>query len=309
MDRRTFIKTSLIGSGAFMLGLQGCSDSAPDGITSSKPHLQGTKKLFLNLGTCSQLLFYILNREFGFPMRTEERASDLLAGGVLQKGHQCGMLWGASLAAGAEAFRRNDDLGLATGKAITTSQHLIESFSNRARSVNCRGITNCDFSSKLSMGTYLLTGRFLNCFFLAEDWAPEAIQSATIGLSQDKTDVLRPPISCASEVVKRMGASDEEMAMVAGFAGGLGLSGNGCGALSAAVWMNTLSWCRKHPEKSPPFFNNSYTKNILEAFNDATDSRMLCNQISGQNFRTIDDHTEFMKNGGCDKLVNALARS
>ena len=29
------------------------------------------------------------------------------------------------------------------------------------------------------------------------------------------------------EVAKKMGASDEQMIMVAGFAGGLGLSGNG----------------------------------------------------------------------------------
>jgi len=42
-------------------------------------------------------------------------------------------------------------------------------------------------------------------------------------------------MSCASEVVRRMGGRDEERVMVSGFAGGLGLSGNGRGALSAAI--------------------------------------------------------------------------
>ena len=42
-----------------------------------------------------------------------------------------------------------------------------------------------------------------------------------------------------------MGGSEEEIAMVAGFAGGLGLSGNGCGALSAAIWKTILELVRK----------------------------------------------------------------
>ena len=63
------------------------------------------KKVFRKLGTCSRTFFYILNREFGHPRELEERASDVLAGGIMQKGHQCGMLWGASLAIGAEAYR------------------------------------------------------------------------------------------------------------------------------------------------------------------------------------------------------------
>ena len=146
-----------------------------------------------------------------------------------------------------------------------------------------------------------------SCFKLAEKWAPEAIQSATEGLSHEQTDLPQLPISCASEVAKKMGASDEEMVMVAGFAGGLGLSGNACGALSAAIWMNTLAWCRKETGKSA--YPNPNATNTLKAFYDATDSKILCHKISGQCFKTIDDHTEFIKNGGCKKLINVLARS
>ncbi|MFC1729159.1 C-GCAxxG-C-C family (seleno)protein [candidate division KSB1 bacterium] len=169
-------------------------------------------------------------------------------------------------------------------------------------------ITNCDWSSKISMAKYFFSGRFLYCFKLAEKWAPEAIQSATEGLSREQTDLPQLPISCASEVAKKMGASDEEMVIAAGFAGGLGLSGNACGALSAAIWMNTLAWCRKVGVKKSAM-SNPNAKQTLEAFYGATENEILCHKITGQSFKTIADHTDFIKNGGCDKLINVLARS
>ena len=275
--------------------------------SNKKPALKNTKRLFLKLGTCSRTFFHILDREFGYPLETEERAADPLAGGIMQQGHQCGMLWGAALAVGAESFRRSDDRGKAIGIAITATQHLMESFLKMAKSVDCRDITNADFSSKLSMAKYFFSGKFISCFKLAEKWAPEAVRSATEGLSHEQTDLPQPPISCASEVAGKMGASDEEMVMVAGFAGGLGLSGNACGALSAAIWMNTLAFCRKQPGKSA--YKNPNAKIILKAFDGATDNKILCHEISGQWFKTIADHTEFIKNGGCDKLIDVLAQS
>ncbi len=274
-------------------------------MNDSKTNQPGVKRLFLKLGTCSRLFFYILNHEFGYPIETEERAADPLCGGLMQKGHQCGMLWGAALAVGAESFRRRDDRGQATGIAITATQHLMESFLNRTKSIDCLDITGCDFSSKISIAKYFFSGRFISCYTLAEKWAPEAIQSATEGLSHPQTDLPQLPISCASEVAKKMGASDEEMVMVAGFAGGLGLSGKACGALSAAIWMNTLAWCKKHTKSA---YSNPNATNTLKTFYGATDSKILCHKISGQRFKTIDNHTEFIKNGGCDKLINVLAQ-
>ena len=278
-------------------------------MNNSTTTLRDTKKLFLKKGSCSQALFYILNREFGHTRETAERASDTLAGGIVLEGHQCGLLWGATLGLGAESFRRYDDRGQAIAIAITASQRLVESFSRRAGSVNCLGITNCDWSSKLSMAKYFFSGRVFRCFSLADKWAPEAIQSAIDGLELVSTHLPRPPMNCAIEVARKKGASDEEMGMVAGFAGGLGLSGNACGALAAAIWMNTLSWCKDHPGKAAQFFNNPEAKRPFEAFHSVTGSEILCHEVSGQRFETIDEHTEFLRSGGCDKLIDVLARS
>lgn len=268
------------------------------------------KSVFMKKGTCSNTLFYILNRESGHLKENEERAADPLAGGLMQTGHQCGMLWGSTLAVGAEAFRRqgkNRDQAIAA--AITATQHLVEAFSKTARSVDCRDITGCDFNSKLGLWKAFFFGRFIRCFALVDKWALKAIQAEAEGLSLAQTVLPEQPISCASEVAQRMGASDEEMVMVAGFAGGIGLSGNACGALAAAIWMNTLVWCKKHPGKTPPYFNNPNTKNILKEFYGATDAKILCHEITGKYFKTIGEHAEFIKNNGCDKLLQVLART
>ena len=265
------------------------------------------KKVFRKLGTCSRTFFHILNREFGHPREQEECAADSLAGGIMQKGHQCGMLWGASLAVGAEAYRQCNNQNQAICVAINATQSIMESFSKREHTINCSDITKCDFSSKLSFAKYFLSGRFLHCFDLAEKWAPEAVQSAIEGLSLKETIMSKDCVSCATEVVKKMGASDEEMIMVAGFAGGLGLSGSGCGALSAAIWMKSLEWCRQEKKKSS--FKNPNSKKVLETFYLTTDSRILCSDISGAHFMNLDDHTSFIKKGGCTELINTLAES
>ena len=275
-------------------------------IKSKKIQLK-TKRVFLKKGTCSRTFFYILDREFGYPLEDEERAIDPLAGGILQQGYQCGMLWGTSMAVGAESLRRNGNRNQAIGITIKATQHIMASFLNRAKSIECNDITNCNFSNKLSFAKYFFSGKFLYCFKLAGKWAPEAIKAATDGLSLEQNDLRQQPISCASEVARKMGADDAEMVMVAGFAGGLGLSGNGCGALAAAVWMNTLEWNRKQTGKSVS--NNPNTEKMLKAFYEETDYEMKCKTICGERFKTIDDHTDFIKNGGCKKLINILAEN
>ncbi|MBD3169787.1 MAG: hypothetical protein GF307_09920 [candidate division Zixibacteria bacterium] len=225
----------------------------------------------------------------------------------MQTGYQCGMLWGSSLAVGTESFRRYGNSGQAIVSAIEGTQHIMESFVNRTGSADCCDVTGCDFKSKFSIVKYMITGKFLSCFRLAGKWAPEAIQSARDGLSREQSGLPEKPSSCASKVIRNMGASDEEIIMVSGFAGGLGLSGNGCGALGAAVWYRTLKMAREQ-DKPKSLMSNPLTRKMLENFYAATGYEMLCHEITGKRFNTVDEHTEFINNGGCEKLINALAQ-
>ncbi|MEA3462769.1 MAG: C-GCAxxG-C-C family (seleno)protein, partial [Bacteroidota bacterium] len=263
------------------------------------------KRTFLKKGTCSRTFFYILDREFGHPLDEEEKAIDPLAGGILQQGYQCGMLWGASMALGAEAFRRKEDQTQVTALTILATQHVMKSFEGRTSSIECEDITQCDFTNKKSFLKYMLSGKFVGCFILAGKWAPEALEAAKEGLKLDQADLPQQSLSCASEVVRKMGASEEEASLVAGFAGGLGLSGSGCGALAAAVWMNALIHNRKQTGKSANY--DPSTDLTLNAFYEETDYEMQCDKICGQRFETIEEHTEFLKNGGCKKLIEVLA--
>lgn len=270
------------------------------------------RKTFWKCGACSHAMFHLLNHEFENHKEEEEKASDLLAGGIAQKGHQCGMLWGAALAVGAESYRKYSDKSEANASAITASQYLVKSFVKRTKSADCRDISRVDWESRFNLTIYMVKTImqgfiFSPCFNLIVKWTPEAIQAANQGLSV-KPAHAQPCLSCASEVVKKMGASDEEAVMVAGFAGGLGLSGDACGALSAVIWYKMLDWGKKNPGKSPSFFNNPDVKMILRAFYIQTDSEMLCSRICGKRFNSIDEHSEYVRSGGCGKLIDSLAK-
>ena len=102
------------------------------------------KRTFLSKGACSNTFFYILNNEFGYPKAMEERALDPLAGGIVQMGYQCGMLWGASMAVGAESYRRNDNKCEATAMAIIATQHVMESYKNLTGTCDCADVTDTD---------------------------------------------------------------------------------------------------------------------------------------------------------------------
>jgi hypothetical protein len=217
------------------------------------------------------------------------------------------------LAVGAESYRKNKDKDLAIAVSVTATQHLVESFEKRSNTVKCKEILGYSLSNVLGIVRLMVTATVKGmenskCMNLAQDWAPEAIRSGKEGL-EEQIELTQKPISCASEVVRRMGGSSEEQLMVSGFAGGLGLSGHACGALSAAIWMKTLKWCRENPGKLPSYFKNKETEKVLDRFKELNGSEMSCHKITGQHFETINEHSEYINKGGCEELMDALANS
>lgn len=271
------------------------------------------RKTFWKCGACSHAMYHLLNDEFDNVKPKEESASDLLAGGIAQKGEQCGMLWGGSLAIGTEAYRKFDDKNMAIAATINASKLLVESFQKRTRTVNCRDIAKVDWESKFDFAIYMLKTIahgfvYSPCFNLIVKWTPEAVEAANKGLSENIV-FNNPCVSCSTELVKKMGGTVEESVMVAGFAAGIGLSGNACGALGAAIWYKMLELGKKTPEVAQKFMDNPDAKKVLRAFYMQTDSEMLCKNICKRTFNSIDEHSEYIKNGGCSELIEALAKS
>ncbi|NER15733.1 C-GCAxxG-C-C family protein [Spongiivirga citrea] len=271
------------------------------------------KEIFKKCGTCSRTFAHILNREFDEVQINEEIALNPLAGGIMNQGHQCGMLWGSSLAIGAAAFRKFEDSEKAMYVAIKATQNIIQSFVETSGATNCKDLIGYDLTSVLGMAKFMIKTTLKGmkntyCFNLAEEWAPKAIEVAENALSQGNDNTISPVNSCASQVVRKMGGNDEQCTTVAGFAGGLGLTGNACGALSAAIWMKMLDWCKANPEKKPPFFNNPTAKKILKRFKETTGNIMLCSEICGRKFKSVEDHTEYLNEGGCKELIDKLSK-
>lgn len=276
------------------------------------PQSSDTKQVFKQCGACSHTFAHILNREFEHPNEMAELALNPLAGGIMNQGHQCGMIWGAALAVGAQAFRKYENEDLATAVAVTAAQHIVDSYEKRSDTINCKEILGYSLSNVFGLVRLMLTTTLkgmdnTKCFNLAEAWAPEAIEAGKEGLKADHVELTQKPISCASEVVRKMGGTEKEAMMVAGFAGGLGLSGGACGALSAAIWMKTLKWCRENPGKLPPYFNFKTGKRILDKFQEITGSEMNCKQITGEHFESINEHSEYIHQGGCKELIESLS--
>jgi hypothetical protein len=93
--------------------------------------------------------------------------------------------------------------------------------------------------------------------------------------------------------------------MAAGLAGGMGLSGNACGALGAAVWMISLKRL-KDGEKGASF-QDKELEGLIQNFYEKTDFEMECKVITGREFKSLDEHTEYIQSGGCRELIDILA--
>jgi hypothetical protein len=240
-------------------------------------------------------------------MQNEERASMPLAGGIMQCGYQCGMVWGAALAAGAQAYRRFGPGPQAEAQAIIAAQGLVAAFRAGNHHVDCVELTGINASSSImQMVTYfLLKGGVVRCFRMAADYAPVAFQAVDAALSAGPIDVPEGPVSCAAELARRMGASDVHAATAAGLAGGIGLSGGGCGALGAAIWLLAMNFSKegggqigyKHPQALA----------VVDRLMECTDANVACAQIVGRRFESVQDHADYVRDGGCAEVIEALA--
>jgi len=266
-----------------------------------------TKKIFLKKGTCSHAFYYLLNRESGFDQKEYLIASDVLAGGILRQGYQCGMAWGSSLAVGSMVSLQKEQFSDPVAAVIEGSRKLLDSFYKQKNTYDCADITDTDWNSKLSMAKYALTGKFMTCFSLFEDWAPEAIEifqiiQKTAGVEDKKSN--GKTMCCASEVIKRMGGSEKEALIVAGFSGGIGLSGGGCGALAAGVWYKSLQVYSSNG--NAPGLRNPEADKVLNRFLKQSDYQFNCSEITGRKFNDVSDHSNFVQSGGCRKLIESI---
>jgi hypothetical protein len=225
----------------------------------------------------------------------------------MQHGYQCGMIWGATLAAGAQAYRLLGPGPQAETKAIIAAQRLVESFRARNNNINCLEITNIDKSSStMQMIMYfLIKGGTIGCFRMAARYAPEAFSEINTALSETHIEAPSSPVSCSAMLAQKMGVSDMHTVMAAGFAGGIGLCGGACGALGAAIWIIGMNSLKEGVGKLD--FKNPRAIDAIDRFMKCTDYEFECSEIVGRRFENIGDHAGYLRDGGCSEIIEVLA--
>ena len=264
-----------------------------------------TVRTFLKVGTCSEALCNVLNRAFNDPLPHEEHAAMPLAGGIMQHGYQCGLLWGAALAAGAQAYRLHGPGPQAETVAIVAAQRLVDSFRSRNIHINCLELTDTQWQEAMQVVRYFIKGGTIRCLRMAGRYSVAAFTELNTVLSEKPLEPPSGPVSCAAVVAKKMGVSDLHAVMAAGFAGGIGLCGGACGALGAAIWARGINSSKDATEKLA--FHNPKAEGVVERFLKCTDYSFECSEIVGRKFEDVHDHAEYVRNGGCSELIDELA--
>jgi len=240
-------------------------------------------------------------------MPSEELAIGPMAGGILQNGYQCGMIWGSVLAAGRQAYVRLGATPEAEALAVKAAGRLVDSFRNRYKFINCVEITQLDKSSSaLQMLTFfLLKGGAIGCFRKSAQFAKVALGEIEAAMAEPSNGTAPQPASCAAELARKMGASEMHCVMAAGLAGGIGLSGGACGALGAAIWIVGLQ--KSQSEKADFDLKQPHLTRVVDRFLKASEYRFECSEIVGRKFEDLNDHSGYLRGGGCAALLETLS--
>ena len=109
-------------------------------------------------------------------------------------------------------------------------------------------------------------------------------------------------------LAEQMGASEKHQTMASGLAGGIGLSGEACGALGTAVWIMAMKMKAKEPELDLWKDENFGAKfeAMVETFLEASDYEFECATIVGRKFEDVGDHADHVRTGGCSNILEAL---
>lgn len=222
-------------------------------------------------------------------------------------GHQCGMVWGATLAAGAQAYRLFGTGSQAEAKAMIAAQRVIESFRAQNKSADCREITGIDMSSvtaRMILRFLARTAPTGSCFGMAARYAPAAFSEINAALSEKHVEAPPAPVSCSAVLAQELGVSDMHIVMAAGLAGGIGLSGGACGALGAAIW---IIGTRIIENGGTVSFRSPHASDPIARFKEYTGNEFECSRIVGRKFESIGDHAGYLRDGGCSQIIKLLA--
>ncbi|MBW1757442.1 MAG: C_GCAxxG_C_C family protein [Deltaproteobacteria bacterium] len=282
------------------------------------------KEWFLRCTSCSEASFTTHNRCAGVEAPLEEQASHLLSGGMMHQGNACGLLSGAILSAGLQAAQRFDDDATRSAATLHAAVRLADAYPETSGAINCREITGQSLITLREKVQYLREGKGRDCGRLLMKWANRTDTLIDEALTEFEGRDPNPSCTnCSVETFKRL-ASDEELARfdstyVAGLAGGVGLLGRSCAALTVGILVLTLRHyaARRSQRRDSQLLGllheaglgrfRKRPARLLEEFKLKFGSE-LCSEILGRQFTSPDDHASFIAKGGCRDVIGFVER-
>lgn len=282
------------------------------------------KYWWLRCVACSEASMTTQMRGFGIKEPAYEQAIHAFSGGFMHLGHACGLLTGAALAAGFLSRARFDDDEIMFAATLYATMQLSKALPELAGSVNCREITK-ELLSKLSGRLrYVLRGKGRMCGRLHLRWAPQAQELIDTALTEfSESGPVRGCANCAVQTMRKMvssvGMREEDSILVAGLAGGVGLLGNVCGALAAGVFAMSSARCLcKDAGKRDSRIRGSFQELVGSSYRGSPNQLRLafvdrfgselCIQILNRQFQDIVDHSTFVEQGGCQEVIEFVAK-
>jgi len=186
-------------------------------------------------------------------------------------------------------------------------QRLAQLFAADYGDINCAELTELSFNKPQAKDVlkYVGSGRILRCFTMSGSFSQTTYREINAAMDGAPSKAPEPPVSCAALLLQRVGAPELHQTMAAGFAGGIGLSGGGCGALGAAIWLISL----KEAEAGALKLNlaSPTGQAAIERYLAAADYQYECAAVVGRQFSDVHDHATYLRGGGCEQIIEALA--
>ena len=273
--------------------------------------------------SCSEAAMTTQLRSFGVEESAYEQAIHAFSGGFLHSGRACGLLSGSALAAGVLARTRFSDQRARIHATLAATIGLARSHPALSGSVNCQTITETELTTWRGRLSYLMRGKAAHCGRLHVEWTSRAHRLIEESFRQAVDTPVSRCDNCAvatlGKCASAVGIPAEDVSIVAGLAGGLGLLGNVCGALAAGVFAlgathyiarsnaprdsrarGAVAELSSAARKGPP---GELHRSFCGRFGSDQ-----CMKIVGRRFENVDDHARFIAEGGCATIVDFVAQ-
>jgi len=272
---------------------------------------------------CAEASLTTQMRGYGLAEPAYEQAVHAFSGGVLHQGHACGLLTGAVVAAGFAARERFAEAPRRCAAALHAAIGLASAYQDLAGSLECRAITGVSLREPAGALRYLAARKDRLCGRLHAEWQARARAVTDEALAEFEASAA--PGSCANCAVRTvralapaLGLPEDAAPLVAGLAGGVGLRGGVCGALTAGIF----AWFAGQRLARAPRRRDSRTRRLLAGLAGTGERAAAaplhqalverfgsdrCATIAGRSFRDPDDHHRFIAAGGCAEVVRFVA--